>query len=224
MPDPLWVMVCHMKVTITLRWTRISPIKISRSAASMFSSHIVALNHSQLIYFHLLGWKIEFTLNHQGYMKLIQDKEVVLPPTLEDKDKIVFGNVHQIYDWHKEYVEIQMLSQANAANHIIPLQMHQRMQPITSFLTNAPKDAANHVIPHKCIIRCSQSIILLQMLYRMQPITYSSLKYIVGSQMIVTNQFSLLFNLRKKYSNEWGTVEKWWLHPMIHSFNFFANI
>ena len=119
-------------------------------------------------------------------MKLIQDKEVVLPPTLEDKDKIVFGNVHQIYDWHKEYVEIQMLSQANAANHvsflykctigcsqshhsstnapkdaanhIIPLQMHHRMQPITSFLINAPKDAANHIIP-------------LQMHHRMQPIT-----------------------------------------------------
>jgi hypothetical protein len=67
----------------------------------------------------------------EGYMKLIQDKEVVLPPTLEDKDKIVFGNVHQIYDWHKEYVEIQMLSQANAANHV-------------SFL-------------YKCTIGCSQS-------------------------------------------------------------------
>lgn len=32
-----------------------------------------------------------------GYMK-----ENPLPGDLEGKDKIVFGNIHQIYDWHKE--------------------------------------------------------------------------------------------------------------------------
>ena len=29
-------------------------------------------------------------------------KETPLPPGNEGKDKIVFGNIHQIYDWHRE--------------------------------------------------------------------------------------------------------------------------
>ena len=29
-------------------------------------------------------------------------KENPMPDGLEGKDKIVFGNIHQIYDWHKE--------------------------------------------------------------------------------------------------------------------------
>ena len=44
-------------------------------------------------------------------MKLINDKEVVLPPTLEGKDKIVFGNIHQIYDWHRECVSTVFTSE-----------------------------------------------------------------------------------------------------------------
>jgi hypothetical protein len=24
---------------------------------------------------------------------------------MKGKDKIVFGNIHQIYDWHREYVD-----------------------------------------------------------------------------------------------------------------------
>jgi len=37
-------------------------------------------------------------------MKLIQAPESQMPAGMEGKDKIVFGNIHQIYDWHKEYV------------------------------------------------------------------------------------------------------------------------
>ncbi len=31
-------------------------------------------------------------------------KEEGVPDDMRGKDKIVFGNIHQIYDWHKEYV------------------------------------------------------------------------------------------------------------------------
>lgn len=31
-------------------------------------------------------------------------KEEGVPDDMKGKDKIVFGNIHQIYDWHKEYV------------------------------------------------------------------------------------------------------------------------
>lgn len=38
----------------------------------------------------------------QGYMALM--KEDGVPDDMKGKDKIVFGNIHQIYDWHREYV------------------------------------------------------------------------------------------------------------------------
>lgn len=39
---------------------------------------------------------------HQGYMSRMKEEGV--PDDMKGKDKIVFGNIHQIYDWHKEYV------------------------------------------------------------------------------------------------------------------------
>lgn len=40
----------------------------------------------------------------QGYMATINTKGV--PEDMKGKDKIVFGNIHQIYDWHKEWVSL----------------------------------------------------------------------------------------------------------------------
>lgn len=36
----------------------------------------------------------------QGYMATMGNQGV--PEDLRGKDRIVFGNIHQIYDWHKE--------------------------------------------------------------------------------------------------------------------------
>uniref|UniRef100_A0A8C9W8G8 non-specific serine/threonine protein kinase n=1 Tax=Scleropages formosus TaxID=113540 RepID=A0A8C9W8G8_SCLFO len=36
-----------------------------------------------------------------GFMKRIEEKGV--PDDMKGKDKIVFGNIHQIYDWHREF-------------------------------------------------------------------------------------------------------------------------
>jgi len=42
-------------------------------------------------------------LNVQGYMKAINEGELVsMPGGMEGKDKIAFGNIHQIFDWHRE--------------------------------------------------------------------------------------------------------------------------
>ncbi|XP_050780589.1 rho guanine nucleotide exchange factor 25 isoform X3 [Gopherus flavomarginatus] len=37
----------------------------------------------------------------QGYMATMRARGV--PEDMEGKDKIIFGNIHQIYDWHKDY-------------------------------------------------------------------------------------------------------------------------
>ncbi|MEQ2168112.1 hypothetical protein GOODEAATRI_011087 [Goodea atripinnis] len=36
----------------------------------------------------------------QGFMKRIEEKSV--PEDMKGKEKIVFGNIHRIYDWHRE--------------------------------------------------------------------------------------------------------------------------
>ena len=35
-------------------------------------------------------------------MKLIDDSDIVKPDGLKGAEKIVFGNIHQIYEWHRE--------------------------------------------------------------------------------------------------------------------------
>lgn len=30
-------------------------------------------------------------------------REQGVPDDMKGKDKVVFGNIHQIYDWHREY-------------------------------------------------------------------------------------------------------------------------
>lgn len=40
----------------------------------------------------------------QGYMATMGNQGV--PEDLRGKDRIVFGNIHQIYDWHKEWVRM----------------------------------------------------------------------------------------------------------------------
>lgn len=37
-------------------------------------------------------------------------KEEGVPDDMRGKDKIVFGNIHQIFDWHKEYVNFLQLT------------------------------------------------------------------------------------------------------------------
>lgn len=40
------------------------------------------------------------SLSLQGYMSRMKEEGV--PDDMKGKDKIVFGNIHQIFDWHKE--------------------------------------------------------------------------------------------------------------------------
>lgn len=44
-------------------------------------------------------------------------KEEGVPDDMRGKDKIVFGNIHQIYDWHKEYADGPFLSNLSFTFH-----------------------------------------------------------------------------------------------------------
>ena len=47
-----------------------------------------------------LYWLVTVCVSLQGYVS--QMREGGIPEDMKGKDKIVFGNVVQIYDWHKE--------------------------------------------------------------------------------------------------------------------------
>ncbi|XP_036425881.1 kalirin RhoGEF kinase b isoform X2 [Colossoma macropomum] len=42
----------------------------------------------------------------EGFMRRVTEKGV--PEDMTGKDKIVFGNIHQIYDWHKEFFMVEL--------------------------------------------------------------------------------------------------------------------
>ncbi|KAK2889335.1 hypothetical protein Q8A67_014710 [Cirrhinus molitorella] len=56
---------------------------------------LTELIETEKLYVEDLGLVVE------GYMATM--KSVGVPEYLAGKDKIVFGNIHQIYDWHKDY-------------------------------------------------------------------------------------------------------------------------
>ncbi|RXN07791.1 rho guanine nucleotide exchange factor 25-like protein [Labeo rohita] len=56
---------------------------------------LTELVETEKLYVEDLGLVVE------GYMATM--KSVGVPEYLAGKDKIVFGNIHQIYDWHKDY-------------------------------------------------------------------------------------------------------------------------
>ncbi|XP_030643161.1 kalirin isoform X2 [Chanos chanos] len=42
----------------------------------------------------------------EGFMKKMEEKGV--PEDMKGKDKIVFGNIHQIYDWHRDFFVVEL--------------------------------------------------------------------------------------------------------------------
>ncbi|XP_062871070.1 rho guanine nucleotide exchange factor 25 isoform X1 [Trichomycterus rosablanca] len=66
-----------------------------RSALEKSMYVLTELIETEKLYVEDLGLIVE------GYMATINTKGV--PEDMKGKDKIVFGNIHQIYDWHKDY-------------------------------------------------------------------------------------------------------------------------
>ncbi|XP_013917882.1 PREDICTED: triple functional domain protein-like [Thamnophis sirtalis] len=74
-----------------------------------------------------LGYVVE------GYMALM--KEDGVPDDMKGKDKIVFGNIHQIYDWHREYVWFLFLSKFHTVFNLFTLYIFSALHIYRSFLS-----------------------------------------------------------------------------------------
>ncbi|XP_015233449.1 PREDICTED: rho guanine nucleotide exchange factor 25-like isoform X2 [Cyprinodon variegatus] len=78
------------------QWSTVADTEEERKSALEKSMYVLQeLIETEKYYVADLGFIVE------GYMATMSSKGV--PDDMKGKDKIVFGNIHQIYDWHKDY-------------------------------------------------------------------------------------------------------------------------
>uniref|UniRef100_A0A8C7U1X6 non-specific serine/threonine protein kinase n=1 Tax=Oncorhynchus mykiss TaxID=8022 RepID=A0A8C7U1X6_ONCMY len=75
----------------------------------------------------------------EGFMKTIEDKGV--PEDMKGKDKIVFGNIHQIYDWHKDFFvgELEKCLEDNEHLPELFIKHERRLHMYVVYCQNKPK-------------------------------------------------------------------------------------
>ncbi|XP_072903403.1 rho guanine nucleotide exchange factor 25-like [Hemitrygon akajei] len=91
------------------------------------------LIETEKIYVRDLGTIVE------GYMKKIEEKGV--PDEMKGKDKIIFGNIHQIYDWHRSYflAELEQCLQQPEYLAKIFIKHERRLGMYVVYCQNKPK-------------------------------------------------------------------------------------
>ncbi|XP_053564176.1 rho guanine nucleotide exchange factor 25 isoform X2 [Bombina bombina] len=80
----------------------------------------------------------------EGYMATMTSRGV--PEDMKGKDKIVFGNIHQIFDWHKDYFlgELQKcLEEPNRLAHLF-IKHERRLHMYVVYCQNKPK--SEHIV------------------------------------------------------------------------------
>lgn len=76
---------------------------------SLWKGNMSGLDLRSHVLCHCLHGNRTHVFRHlQGYISRMKEEGV--PDDMKGKDKIVFGNIHQIYDWHKEYVKMMHFS------------------------------------------------------------------------------------------------------------------
>uniref|UniRef100_A0A3B4AD02 DH domain-containing protein n=1 Tax=Periophthalmus magnuspinnatus TaxID=409849 RepID=A0A3B4AD02_9GOBI len=80
----------------------------------------------------------------QGYMSRMKEEGV--PDDMKGKDKIVFGNIHQIFDWHKDYFLGELEKCLEDPDRLGPLFLKQerRLNMYVVYCQNKPK--SEHIV------------------------------------------------------------------------------
>uniref|UniRef100_A0A3P8NUB3 DH domain-containing protein n=1 Tax=Astatotilapia calliptera TaxID=8154 RepID=A0A3P8NUB3_ASTCA len=75
----------------------------------------------------------------EGFMKRIEEKGV--PDDMKGKDKIVFGNIHQIYDWHRDFFVGELEKCLDDHEHLPELfiKHERRLHMYVVYCQNKPK-------------------------------------------------------------------------------------
>ncbi|XP_071355283.1 triple functional domain protein isoform X4 [Trachinotus anak] len=80
----------------------------------------------------------------EGYMSRMREEGV--PDDMKGKDKIVFGNIHQIYDWHKDFFLGELEKCLEDPDRLGPLFLKQerRLNMYVVYCQNKPK--SEHIV------------------------------------------------------------------------------
>lgn len=80
----------------------------------------------------------------EGYMAAMRARGV--PEDMEGKDKIIFGNIHQIYDWHKDYFlkELEKCLQHPDLLAQLFIKHERRLHMYVVYCQNKPK--SEHIV------------------------------------------------------------------------------
>ncbi|XP_056142955.1 triple functional domain protein [Lampris incognitus] len=80
----------------------------------------------------------------EGYMSRMKEEGV--PDDMRGKDKIVFGNIHQIYDWHKDFFLAELEKCLEDPERLAPLFVKQerRLHMYIVYCQNKPK--SEHIV------------------------------------------------------------------------------
>ncbi|KAM8841306.1 triple functional domain protein-like isoform 2-T3 [Spinachia spinachia] len=86
----------------------------------------------------------DLSLVVEGYMSRMKEEGV--PDDMKGKDKIVFGNIHQIYDWHKEFYLGELEKCLEDPDRLGPLFLKQerRLNMYVVYCQNKPK--SEHIV------------------------------------------------------------------------------
>ncbi|KAK1794796.1 hypothetical protein P4O66_010000 [Electrophorus voltai] len=109
------------------RWAQPPPLRLTPHAGS-----ISVVTASQAL------------LCSQGYMCRMREEGV--PDDMKGKDKIVFGNIHQIYDWHKDFFLAELEKCLEDPDRLAPLFIKQerRLHMYIVYCQNKPK--SEHIV------------------------------------------------------------------------------
>uniref|UniRef100_A0A8C2BG97 non-specific serine/threonine protein kinase n=1 Tax=Cyprinus carpio TaxID=7962 RepID=A0A8C2BG97_CYPCA len=104
----------------------------------IFSYVLLELVETERDYVRDLGAVVE------GYMSRMKEEGV--PDDMKGKDKIVFGNIHQIYDWHKDFFLSELEKCLEDPDRLAPLFIRQerRLHMYIVYCQNKPK--SEHIV------------------------------------------------------------------------------
>ncbi|MEQ2215615.1 hypothetical protein XENOCAPTIV_003315, partial [Xenoophorus captivus] len=111
-----------------------------RRASTLKKRHYVLLElvETERDYVRDLGLVVE------GYMSRMREEGV--PDDMRGKDKIVFGNIHQIYDWHKDFFlrELEKCLEDPDRLGALFLKQERRLNMYVVYCQNKPK--SEHIV------------------------------------------------------------------------------
>ncbi|XP_051865567.1 rho guanine nucleotide exchange factor 25-like isoform X2 [Pristis pectinata] len=128
----------RQSITNTNTNTSVNTEEEKRNALEKSMYVLQELVETEKLYVADLGFIVE------GYIATMNEKGV--PEDMKGKDKIVFGNIHQIYEWHKNYFlgELEKCLEEPERLAVLFIKHERRLHMYVVYCQNKPK--SEHIV------------------------------------------------------------------------------